>query len=110
MNFELSTSPCYFFPFQFLVQFDVLVDELLEVDILVADTPPLEDDDANQRQHYHNHCGSESNGDDEIHVHLQFDDLRFTAAKVRQGGKTTVPHTQFFVPMPQKCILGCATA
>ena len=38
-------------------QLHVLVDELLEVSIVVADAPPLKNDDDHEGKHYHDNRG-----------------------------------------------------
>ena len=48
---------------QFLAQFHVLGDELLQMDIAVADAPPLIDDDGHQDKNHHHKGDSQGYGD-----------------------------------------------
>jgi len=49
---------------QSLAQFHVFVDELLQVGIVVIDTPPLVNDDGHESEHHHDDGGGEGHGDD----------------------------------------------
>ena len=79
----------FFILSQFVTQFRILINELLEVGVVVADAPSLEHDDCNQRQYYHDDSSGEGNGENERYFHtLQL--FKISVAKLRTASENDV--------------------
>ena len=83
-----------------LTQLLVLVDELLQMSIVVADAPSLVNDDGNKHQHYQDDSNCESQGNDEGCIHVR--NFLITGAKLQTDSETGVSLSEKFVSNSEK--------